>query len=286
MARTITAIATTIKEAFMASSTLQSLYGFAGTDGFDEKFSSVSIEAILINIVSTVAAAVENMFDWHKADVEELINNERIGKKGWYEEKAEAFQYGYELPEGSDTYADTTSVEALTAQIVNSAWAGEYGTNGVKLKVAKVTDSILEPLTTEELLAFTAYMNRIKPAGIAMNIVSEAADRLGIEVDIYYDALVMNADGTLISGGRNTVEDAIIGYLNSLEFNGEFVTMYLCDTIQSAAGVKVVEIKSVSYKHVGYDFVAIDAKYTPESGYLAFDATDTAHVTINYIANV
>lgn len=286
MARTINDISTAIKQSFIDNARLRSVYSLDVSKSFDEQFSAVSIEAILINIVATVAAGLENLFDFHKADVEELITNERIGKRGWYEEKAKAFQYGYELLEGSDTYADTTSAAALTAQIVHSAWAGEYGNNGVKLKVAKIADGIFQALTTEELLVFTVYMNRVKPAGIAIHTVSEAADKLGIAVDIYYDALLMNADGTLISGGSNTVEDAIIDYLNSLEFNGEFVTMHLCDTIQAAVGVKVVEIKSVSYKHAGYDFVEIDAKYTPEPGYLEFDATDTEHVTINYIANV
>lgn len=284
MARTIKEIATTVKETFMSSTVLQNLYGFTGDDSFDDKFSSVSIEAVIINIVATVAAAVENLFLWHKAEVDEMIGNERIGKKGWYEAKAKAFQYGYELPEGSDVYEDVSSEDAVAARIVTAAWAGDYGTNGVKLKVAKTADGIFEPLTTEELSAFTAYMNRIKPAGIAMNAVSEPADQLGIVVDIYYDALVMNSDGTLISGGSKSVEDAIVSYLNSLEFNGEFVTMNLCDTIQKAVGVKVVEIKSVSYKHAGYDYAAIDAKYTPESGYMVFDS-DSQHVTINYIVN-
>lgn len=286
MARTITAIATTIKEAFMASSTLQSLYGFAGTDSFDEKFSSVSIEAILINIVATVAAAVENMFDWHKADVEELINNERIGKKGWYEDIAKAYQLGFELPESSDVYADTTSDDAIDARIIAAAWAGEYGTNGVKLKVVKLENDVYTKLTGAELTSFTAYMNRIKPAGIAMSIVSDPADQLGIVVDIYYDALVMSADGSLISGATFPVIEAIQAYLNALEYNGEFITMRLCDSIQEAAGVKVVEIKSASYKYAGYAFTPINAKYTPVSGYLTFDETDITNVTINYIANV
>lgn len=86
MARTIAVIAVSVKEAFMANTILHGLYGFAGTDSFDAKFSSASIEAILINIVATVAAGIESLFDFHKADVEELISSERIGKKGWYEE--------------------------------------------------------------------------------------------------------------------------------------------------------------------------------------------------------
>lgn len=270
----------------MANTILHGLYGFAGTDSFDAKFSSASIEAILINIVATVAAGIESLFDFHKADVEELISSERIGKKGWYEEKAKAFQYDFELPEDSDVYADTTSAEALAARLVAAAWAGEYGTNGVKLKVAKLTAEEFDQLSTEELKAFVAYMNRIKPAGIAMSIVSDPADQLGIVVDIYYDALVMSADGSLISGATFPVIEAIQAYLNALEYNGEFITMRLCDSIQEAAGVKVVEIKSASYKYAGYAFTPINAKYTPVSGYLTFDETDITNVTINYIANV
>ena len=67
--------------------------------------------------------------------------------------------------------------------------------------------------------------------------------------------------------------------------NGEFITMKMIDVIQLAEGVRVVEVKSVSYKYLDYpNYVPIDAKYTPESGYIAFDAED-AKVIINYKVN-
>ena len=280
MARNITDITNTMKEAFMASETLQALYGFAGTDSFDSKFSSVSIEAILINIVSTVAAAVENLFDFHKADVEELISNERIGKKGWIEYMAKRFQFGDELPENSDTY-DIIDDEK---KVVKAAYAGEIAGGGVYLKVSDIVNGEYVPLTTEQLDAFIAYMKRIKPAtGIGYTISSDPADQLGVVIDIYYDPLVLKADGEDIINGNKPVVDAIKSYLSGIGYNGEFVTMSLCNVIEAATGVKIVEPKQVSYKHAGYDFVAINAKYTPVAGYIKLDETDTAHVTINYI---
>lgn len=280
MARTIKEISATIKEAFMANVTLQNLFDFQSTDAFDDVFSSASIEAILINIVATVAAAVENLFDWHKSDVEELINNERIGKKGWIENIAKRFQFGDELPVDSDTYA----VIDTSKRLVKAAFAGEGVSGGVYLKVSNIVNNEYIPLTTEQLDAFKAYMKRVKPAtGISYTITSDDADQLGVFLDIYYDPLVLKANGESILNNNKPVIDAIKTYLSGIDYNGEFVTMSMCNAIEAAAGVKIVEPKQTSYKHAGYDFVVINAKYTPVAGYIKLDEEDTAHVTINYI---
>ena len=280
MARSIKEISATIKEAFMANVTLQNLFDFQSTDAFDDVFSSVSIEAILINIVATVAAAVENLFDWHKSDVEELINNERIGKKGWIENIAKRFQFGDELPVDSDTYA----VIDTSKQVIKAAYAGEGSGGGVYLKVANIVNNEYVALTPEQLASFKVYMKRVKPAtGISYVITSDNADQLGVVLDIYYDPLLLKTNGEHILNGNKPVIDAIKSYLSGIGYSGEFITQNMCNLIEAATGVKIVEPKQVSYKHAGYDFVTINAKYTPIAGYIKLDEEDTAHVTINYI---
>ena len=71
--------------------------------------------------------------------------------------------------------------------------------------------------------------------------------------------------------------------MSGIGYSGEFITQNMCNLIEAATGVKIVEPKQVSYKHAGYDFVTINAKYTPIAGYIKLDEEDTAHVTINYI---
>lgn len=268
----------------MGNAVLRQLYGYEEGAVFDEVHKPVSLEAVLVQIVASVVAGVERLFSWHREDVDKLISNERIGKKGWYEDVARGFQYGMELDEDSGTYADVDSDEAAEARIIAAAWAGEEGINGVNLKVVKRNGDVYKPLDEDELVSFASYIHRVKPAGIVVRVVSAAADQLGLVMDVYYDPLVMQSDGSLIAGGNKPVEEAIRNYLHGLEFNGEFITMKMIDAIQLAEGVRVVEVKSVSYKHANYDYVPIDAKYTPESGYIAFDAEDTK-VIINYKVN-
>lgn len=280
MARTIKDIADGIKSFFMSLPALQNLYSFTNTDDFDDKFSSASVESNIVNIVASEAAVVENQLEWHKQDVNQIVENQRIGKKGWIENIAKQFQFGDELPVDSDTYA----VIDTSKQIVKAAFAGEGVGGGVYLKVSNIVNNEYIPLTTEQLDAFKAYMKRVKPAtGISYTITSEAADQLGVFLDIYYDPLVLKANGESILNNNKPVIDAIKTYLSGIDYNGEFVTMSMCNAIEAAAGVKIVEPKQTSYKHAGYDFVVINAKYTPVAGYIKLDEEDTAHVTINYI---
>lgn len=280
MARTIKEIADSIKSFFMSIPALQSLYGFENSDVFDDKFSSVSVESNFVNIISSEAAVVENQLDWHKQEVTQIVENERIGKKGWIENIAKRFQFGDELPVDSDTYA----VIDPTKQVVKAAYAGEGSGGGVYLKVANVVNNEYVALTPEQLASFKVYMKRVKPAtGISYVITSDNADQLGVVLDIYYDPLVLKANGEHILNGNKPVVDSIKSYLSGIGYNGEFVTMSLCNVIEAATGVKIVEPKQVSYKHAGYDFVTINAKYTPIAGYIKLDEEDTAHVTINYL---
>lgn len=280
MSRTIKEIADSIKSFFMSLPALQNLYSFTNTDNFDDKFSSASVESNIVNIIATEAATVENQLEWHKQDVNQIVENERIGKKGWIENIAKRFQFGDELPANSDTYAVIDTLK----QVIKAAYAGEGTAGGVYLKVSNIVNNEYIPLTTEQLDAFKAYMKRVKPAtGINYTITSDSADQLGVVLDIYYDPLVLKSNGESILNGNKPVIDAIKSYLSGIGYNGEFVTMSMCNAIEAAAGVKIVEPKQLSYKHAGYDFVSINAKYTPVAGYIKLDEEDTSHVTINYI---
>mgnify|MGYP001010549339 CR=1 FL=1 len=280
MARTIKEIADSIKSFFMSLPALQNLYSFTNTDNFDDKFSSVSVEANMANIVATEAAAVEEQFDWHKQETTQKIENERIGKKGWIENIAKRFQFGDELPANSDTYA----VIDTSKQVIKAAYAGEGSGGGVYLKVANIVNNEYVALTPEQLASFKVYMKRVKPAtGISYVITSDNADQLGVVLDIYYDPLLLKTNGEHILNGNKPVIDAIKSYLSGIGYSGEFITQNMCNLIEAATGVKIVEPKQVSYKHAGYDFVTINAKYTPIAGYIKLDEEDTAHVTINYI---
>ena len=293
MARTIREIADGMKADFVRSEALRTAFGLtAGYDPdgdaaaqatyYDQNFSVVSVETCILYVVAACAALVENLFDWFTADVDERVNEDRYGRKGWYEKTAKAFQYqdgngtDYQLDIDTGEYAVTDE----EARIVKHASAEATNGIGVRLKVAKESDGALAPLTSDELAAFTTYINRLKPAGVPVTVISRNPDRLAVELAVYYDPLVFNAATAL-----QKVKETISGYLNSIEFNGEFVTMTMVDWLQSVPGLDIIEAGEVSAKHAEYTPEPIEnnARYVPQPGYMTLG--DDADLEIKVIAN-
>jgi hypothetical protein len=281
MARSIKEIADSIKNAFIKNDTLKRVYGITDTKTYDEQFSDASVESVLIYIFATAVASLENIFDYFRRDVSRIVENERYGRKGWYEAKARAFQLGYNLPDDSDIYSVIDEAEGV--RIVKAAWCGDGTAIGyVDLKVANIANDEFVKLDSDEVISFTTYINRIKPAGVFINVIAEDADELAYKIDIYYNPLLMKMDGELINGGGKSVEKAIDTYLQSLDFNGEFITMKFVDFIQQAEGVAIVEVKGVWQKRVGYNWGTIDARHIPVSGFFTTktqDAKDKIEIT-------
>ena len=292
MARTINEIANGMKAAFVRSETLRTAFGLPAPDSdadesalaayYDTNFSAVSVETCILYVVATCAALMEYMFDWFTEDVDNIVNNERYGRKGWYEKTAKAFQYqdgngvDYALNIDTGDYDDYDE----NAQIVKHASAEASNGIGVKLKVAKENNGVLAPLSDLELTAFTTYINRLKPAGVPVTVISRNPDRLAVEMAVYYDPLVFNAATAL-----QKVKDTVSGYLNSIEFNGEFVTMTMVDRLQSVPGLDIIEAGEVKAKHEGYGYTPIEnnARYVPKPGYMTLG--DDAELAIEVIAN-
>ena len=266
-----------MKVDFVRSEALRGLYGLTDYEPdsdaaalaayYDGKFSLVCVETCILYVVAACAAFVENLFDWFTADVDEIVNEDRYGRKGWYEKTARKFQFA----DGVDYELDTETGEYLTdggdaARIVKHASAYSDGF-GVKLKVAKGVTGSLSPLDTDELTAFETYINRLKPAGVPVTVVNRNADLLALDMAVYYDPLVFTEASAL-----QKVKDTVTAYLQGIEFNGEFTVMAMVDRLQSVAGIDIVEVKEARMKHEGEDYVPVEYgdayPYVPASGYL------------------
>ena len=185
MARTISDIANRMKATFVRNDTLRGAFGLTGYNPdadesalaayYDANFSAVSVETCILYVAAACAALLEHMFDWFTEDVDNIVDNERYGRKGWYEKTAKAFQYqdgdgtDYELNIDTGVY-DTVVDDSDEARIVKHASAEATNGIGVRLKVAKEDNGALAPLTSDELAAFTTYINRLKPAGVPVTV--------------------------------------------------------------------------------------------------------------------
>lgn len=279
MARSIEQIKTSMAEAFMQDTNLAIKYGFEVGADFNQIFSKVSIENLMLYIVAASIWTLEKLFDTHTTEVTEFIATMKPHSLRWYVEKAKAFLYGVPLIDGTDQHNTTgmTDEQINQAKIVTFAACTEANAT-LYLKVAKAGPA---PLTTDEKAAFVAYLHEIKDAGVRIDVISEQGDYLNLNMVIYYDPLLINANGENKATGAKPIEDAIKAYIENIPFNGEFRKNELEDAIQAVEGVVMVELGVVEHSETGEDgtFEEVIPYCKPTSGYFKFDHADLSGVT-------
>jgi hypothetical protein len=261
MARTIAEIQAEIIAQKEADSTLSGLSSGSAT----------AIWRLWTYIVAVAIHTLESLYDVFRAEVLEDVSRLRPHTPRWYQEKALAFQYGADLPEGSDEY-DNTGVDVDTVEdqqiVAQAAVVEESGS--LVIKIAKEVGSQLEKLDAAEVTSFEEYINEVKDAGVDVEVRSFDGDKLEIEIDIYYDPLVLNSSGGRIDGTNNTpVKDAITEFLRDLPFDGLFIKSKLVDKLQAVEGVYVPQIRICqAAKFDSSAFTTIDIQYAPYAGFL------------------
>lgn len=259
MARSVSEIKKTMTDAFMADETIREKYGLSERDTFNGSFSNVSLESILFFIVAACYHVLELMFDRHRADVEDKIAKAVVASVPWYYKMALAFQYGDGLVLNENTQQFEYAKEDESKQVVKYAAVRDKGTS-VQILVSGDENGNPVPLSNDVLTVFKQYMNRVKIAGVILNITSQASDHVVIRASITIDPLVINENGELLSDGSRPVEAAIKNHLKSIIYGGTFNKTKLVDAIQAVNGVVDVELKECGYKADGA------ASYTVLSG--------------------
>lgn len=232
-------------------------------------------------VVAVCTWAHEVLWDRFLAEVRALAAASNIGTLPWYVAKAKAFQYGHDLVLVNNVPA--YEEDDAGARIIARAAAKEQG-GLVLLKVAKEQAGVLGPLSGPELSAFAAYIDEVKMAGVIVNLISEPADLLKLTATVYYDPLVMAADGALIlEPNVRPVDVAVNQYLANLPFNGALVVTSLVDAMQSARGVINPVATLVQTRYGAFPFSTVDVEYIARAGYLKVDPANPLTATITYV---
>lgn len=279
--RTLKEIKQQIGQAWTSNATLAEAYGFEVGADFDRAFSSVSVEAVLLNVVAMAQWLHEHVIEAHRVEVEERIAAMRPHTLRWYTEKARAYQHGHSLLPDTDRYAATVE-EARVVRFV----AGVDAPGMVRLKVAGMDDEGQPtPLDASQMAGLRSYMNEVRDAGVEVVINSDNPERLHIRADIYYNPQLLHiveGKGLLIADGSEPVREAIRVHVRSLPFNGELSVAALCDCLQACPGVEqpvLTEVVVSAYNAASASGSSVDAYYTAQAGY--FELGD---VHLNYIA--
>ena len=259
MARTIEEISTYLKSGFVGNETIRDAYGLVAGKTFDEQFSKVSIESILIYVFAASAWVLEQMWEAFRVETEQRINDAYVTSLSWYYRKALEFQKGDALVFDEKTYSYKYPAVDTDKQVVKNVAVRQVTDNDVtKLKIY-FSDAEKKPLTGDVRTAFENYIREIGAAGTHYLFVSEAPDSLRVHLRIYYNPLVLDSSGTRLDGGGKPIEDVIESYLNGLEYGGTFYATRLVDMIQNTEGVKDVELEGTTWKSIKENRRRIDA---------------------------
>lgn len=250
MARSVAEIKKTMTDAFLANETLREKYGLRSNSTWSESFSPVSLENIIIYIIASAFYVLERIFDQYLIDVEQKVDGAVVASVPWYYKMALAFQYGDTLVLNKRTQAYEYANINEAKQIVKYAAVRDKGTS-VQILVSGDNAGSPCPLSNDVLTVFKQYMNRVKIAGVVLNITSKASDHVLIRANITIDPLVLDESGTLLSDGSKPVESAIKNHLKNIVYGGTFNKTKLVDAIQTVDGVVDVELLECRYRADG-----------------------------------
>ena len=289
MARTIAEIKAEIGAAYVSHETVRSAYGLDENASFDKVFSPISVESILFYVVAASIWALEQLFDRHTAEVERRIEDLRPHTLRWYVSKALGYMHNYKLVQtdgvvAADDY-DTTGLsegDIAAKKIIKYAVATETNAQ-VIIKVAKAkADGRPTPLTKNEKAGLEYYLSQIKDAGVYIKVLSEAADKMNVELVVLYDPSVLNAEFTtgaddreeyrqLIitdpNNGKEVIKEAVQEVIARLPFNGEYRNSDLMAAVQAIEGVEVADIAAVQVCSDGETYTDVVGCRRPYSGY-------------------
>jgi hypothetical protein len=258
--------------------------------------SKVAIWRLWVWIFAFGQYVLEQYWETFKIEIEKRIAESRIHTPKWYREKALDFLYGVSLVQDKDYYDLTllTDAQISTAKVISNAASVRVVQNGygtLRLKVVRTVGGEYAPVLSEHLTALNVYFNNhIADAGTVVNVTTGEADLLKLKLDIYYDPLILGADGSRLDGTNATpVITQTKDFLKSIDFeNGKLVLTYLTDKLQIIHGVVLPVVKEAYSKYGTYDYTTtgiqnvgvINEIRIADAGYMKLDESE---LLINYI---
>jgi hypothetical protein len=267
MARTVKEIKDSMTSMFVGDTNIQASYNLDTSKTFDEQFSVVSIESILFYVVAFCAWTLEKLFDLHRQEVSDMIDNLKPHSLRWYVSKVKSFMWGKALIADTDEYdvSGMTEQDIEAMKIVKYAAAVEKSAV-VYLKIATDTNGEPAPLESTAYAGVETFIKEVKDAGVVVEIINEAAEHFSLDMTIYYNPMILSNSGVSVAGST-PVQDTIKRFIKELPFNGEYRNVSLVDALQMIEGVVIPELHVARTSVDGISWIDVDAKVTPYSGY-------------------
>jgi len=286
MARTLTEIFDSIKASYVAE---RSAAGLVADD--PALWSKVNLKRLLFYTVAIAAYVMELLFDTHTAEVADDLANLRPPTVSWYAGKCLAYQYGFPLIPGTDQFDNTgyTDAQIEASKVIKYAAVQRQTDDSgyvlfLRIKLAGESGNELAQLPEDVFDGFIEYLDTFQAAGDNVTVIRAPADKLKMVWEVYYDPLILKADGSRHDGSLLTpVVDGILDYLKTgLPFNGVYSITAHIDRVQKVQGVVTPRVLACSASKQELPYEGISEYYQPYGGWLRFDDIDV-DLVISYI---
>lgn len=210
--------------------------------------SKVAIYNLWMWLTSASIVLLEQVLDIYKVDLESKIAKAGAGTLPWVRDRVLEFQTGYNVVYHAGVVYYTSIVPS--AQIISRCSVTQSPDKVVNIKVATLEPPVaLSSIQKSELLY---YMQQVNFAGVQCNIISNNADQLYVNADVYYNGQLTE------SQLQTSVVDALNNYCKNLStvinFNGSIIISEIESSIISATGVKYIKLNEIGLRADGIPF--------------------------------
>lgn len=242
-------------------------------------------------VIAVAILLLEQIIDVFKAENETALSQAIPNTASWLTKKIFEFQYSATNPQiiQLNNLIPSYNVVDTSLRIITRCSVVTTISNKVTIKVAKSEPPVA--LASGELSSLQGYINALGVAGVQYNCISQDADRVYINADIFYN-------GQYSSTIQGTVINAIQLFLANLSFNGQLKISDLELAIRNTTGVNDILIKDIKVRDSFTTFAngtyliqnktTISRLFPTVAGYIVEEDTTgyTFADSLNFISNV
>ena len=225
------------------------------------EFSNDSKLSVMNGITWAFAAVIysfETLLDVFTLDISTAINSRMNGTPLFYVNALLQYQKGDELTVREDGlafgYNEIDETKRIISQVSYSESSNDVNLdNKLILKVAQGEKGHLSPVSGDDLVLITSYLNKIKFAGTRIEVTSSEGDILIPRLSVYYDGAVRETEI------YDLIEEKLNDYMMNIDFDSSIYVSKIIEAIKKAEHVTDVYIDEGDNPEQGIFIASYDA---------------------------